>query len=150
VRHARIWIAVLVVVVVAAAAGAAWGSAEKRVFYLTLHPHQCLIGTTKESVKTVSLVPCSNASHNFEVYATGHGGWGHAAPPPQNTALGIARAFCLSSFARLTGRPIPSTKGWQAFWPSAGPETSRYGDKVICSYRTWPQLKALGRGWHVR
>ena len=38
VRHARIWIVILVAVVVAAAAGAASGSAEKRVFYLTVHP----------------------------------------------------------------------------------------------------------------
>jgi hypothetical protein len=149
-RRISIWTAVLAAaVVVATAASAASGSVGKRVFYLTVHTRQCLIGTTKANAKTVELVPCSNGSHNLEVYATGHGGWGHSTPPPSNTALGIARAFCLSSFARLTGHALPSTRGWQGFWPSPGAETARYGDRIICSYRTWPRLAALGSGWHV-
>jgi hypothetical protein len=142
--------AVLAAAVVGATSGASLASAGKRVFYLTVHPHQCLIGTTKPDAKTVLLVACSNGSHNLEVYATGHGGWGPATPPAQNTVFRIAKAFCLSSFARLTGHGIPSTRGWQAFWPSPGSEAARYGDRIICSYRTWPHLTALGRGWHVR
>ena len=150
VRQARIWIAVVVAALVATAAGAASGSARTRVFYLTVHPRECLIGTTNANAKAVLLVPCSNASHNLEVYATGHGGWGHASPPPRSTTLGITRAFCLSSFARLTGHALPSNRGWEGFWPSPGAETARYGDKIICGYRTWPRLTALGSGWHVR
>jgi hypothetical protein len=127
---------------------AASGSAGHRVFYLTTHPRQCLIAT-KASGKRPLVVPCSNAQHNLEVYAIGHGGWGHRHPPSSKTVRGIAQSVCVAAFQRVTGRPMRSNEGWNAFWPDPGAETARYGDKIICSYRTWPRWKALGSGWHV-
>jgi hypothetical protein len=146
-RNALVWVAILGVGALISTAGIASGSTGKRVFYLTIHPRECRVGTLNR--KTVLVVPCSNPAHNFEVYAVGHGGWGHSAPPPQKTALALARQVCLSAYARITGHALPSTAGWQAFWPDPGAETARYGDKIICSYRTWPRLAALGAGWHV-
>ena len=45
---------------------------------------------------------------------------------------------------------MPGGTGWNAYWPDAGAETARYGDKIICNFRAWPSLAALGSGWHVR
>ncbi|HET7449137.1 MAG TPA: hypothetical protein VFJ78_00950 [Gaiellaceae bacterium] len=78
------------------------------------------------------VVPCSNPAHNLEVYAVGHGGWGHSAPPPQKTAL--ARQVCLSAYARITGHALPSTAGWQAFGPAS---TDRKSDS--------PRTRGLAR-----
>ena len=128
---------------------AVWGGTGQRVFYLTTHPRQCLIATST-SGKSPLAVPCSNPQHTMEVYAVGHGGWGHHHPPTSKTVLGgVARAICLSAFQRLTGHSLPTNSGWNAFWPDPGSETARYGDKIICSYRAWPRLVALGSGWHV-
>ena len=33
---------------------------------------------------------------------------------------------------------------------SRAAQTTRYGDRVVCSYRTWPSLRPLGSGRHVR
>ena len=118
-----------------------------RVFYLSVRVHQCLIGTTNQRAKTVAVVPCSNAAHNLEVYAVGHGGWGRQNPPPNSFAL--ARVVCLLAYQRVTGHPLPATAGWQGFWADPGAETVRYGDKVICSYRSWPHFGPLGSGRHV-
>ena len=140
---------VLVVASSCLLAAAADGSAGKRVFYLTTHPRQCLIATSA-SGKRPLVVPCSNPNHNFEVYAVGHGGWGHHDPPSSHdTVLGIARSICVSVFQRITGRSLASNEGWNAFWPDAGSETAHYGDKIVCSYRAWPRKSALGSGWHV-
>ena len=127
---------------------AADGSAANRVFYLTTHPRECLL-TTSASAKRPFVVPCSDAQHTLEVYAIGHGGWGHHAPPRQDAALGIARSVCVTAFQRITGRALSSTEGWNAFWPDPGAETARYGDKIVCGYRAWPRWVALGSGWHV-
>ena len=129
------------------AAGAASGAGRGRAFYLSVRLHQCLIGTTTPGAKTVTVVPCSNAAHNLEVYAVGHGGWGHANPPSNASAR--VRVICLTAYQRLTGDALPKTAGWQGFWPDPGAETKQYGDKVVCSYRTWPRLGPLGSGRHV-
>jgi hypothetical protein len=136
-------VATVTLLVAAAASGAVQG----RVFYLSVRLHQCLIGTTTQGAKTVMVVPCSDAAHNLEVYAVGHGGWGHAGPP--SNAYALTRVVCLSAYQRLTGHPLPKAAGWQGFWPDPGAETTRYGDKVVCSYRTWPRLDPLGSGRHV-
>jgi hypothetical protein len=125
------------------------GSGGRRVFYLAVHPRQCLIATSSTG-KHPFLVPCSNSKHNFEVYALGHGGWGHNGPPPYKTALAAARSICVSAFQRLTGHAMASTQGWNASWPDPGSESARYGDKIVCNYRAWPKAIALGSGWHVR
>lgn len=130
------------------AAGAASATASGQIFYLSVRLHQCLIGTRNPGAKTVAVVPCSNAAHNLEVYAVGHGGWGHNEPPSNAGAL--VRVVCLSAYQRLTGRPLARTEGWHGSWPDPGAETTRYGDKVVCSYRTWPTFRPLGSGWHVR
>jgi hypothetical protein len=129
------------------AAGAASAVASSRIFYLSPRVHQCLIGTASPRAKTVIVVPCSNPAHNLEVYAVGHGGWGHNSPP--SNAYALVRGVCLSAYQRFTGHSLPNTAGWQGYWPDPGAETTRYGDKVVCSYRTWPTFRPLGSGWHV-
>lgn len=121
-----------------------------RVFYLAVHPRECLVVPTSGSSKMVLVVPCSDAAHNLEVYAVGHGGWGHSRPPAYAQAYAIAKAMCLSAFRRVTGRVMGSREGWLASWPDPGAETARYGDKIICGFRAWPRIGPLGSGWHVR
>jgi hypothetical protein len=133
--------------VVSVAVGIASAGSATRLFYLAEHPRQCLIVPT--AGKTVVVVPCSDAAHNLEVYAVGHGGWGHAGPPAQAQALAIARSICFSAFQRLTGHAIRTPYGWLASWPDPGAESARYGDKVICGLRTWPHIGPMGSGWHV-
>jgi hypothetical protein len=130
------------------AASTAAAREDGRVFYLTVHPRQCLIGTVTKTTKTVTVVSCANAGHKMEVYAVGHGGWGHR--PPPSSAFSLARSVCLAAFQRLTGHALGRGFGWWAFWPDPGSETARYGDKIICSLRTWPQFAPLGSGWHVK
>lgn len=132
------------VVLCAAAIASARGSG--KVFYLSVHPHQCLITPVK--TKMVEVVACTDAAHNAEVYAVGHGGWGHAAPSYAK-AYAIARSTCLSAFQRITGHPLRVPYGWTAYWPDPGSETAHYGDRIVCTLRTWPHLAALGSGWHV-
>jgi hypothetical protein len=120
-----------------------------RTFYLAVHPRQCLLIPKYGGGKSVLVVSCADPTHNEEVYAIEHGGWGHYAPPGYSTAYAIARSSCLGAFKRLTGRRLAANQGWSASWPDPGPETARYGDKIICKFRTWPQLRPLGRGWHV-
>jgi hypothetical protein len=86
---------------------------------------QSLIDSAKPTT-TVLVVPCSNPTHNFEVYAIGHGGWGHRTPPAGPRSFAIARSVCLSTFQRLTGHPLHLPYGWSASWPGPGAETARY------------------------
>lgn len=132
---------------VGAAAGA---RSTVRVFYLAVHARQCLVvPTSGKTGKTVLVVPCTDAAHNLEVYAVGHGGWGHNPPPAQAQAYAIARSVCLAAFQRITGHPLSSREGWLASWPDPGAETARYGDRIVCGLRSWPRITPLGRGWHV-
>jgi hypothetical protein len=130
------------------AAGLASSTTSNQVFYLSLRPPECLIAKTIQGTKKVPVVPCSNAAHNLEVYAVEHGGWGHNNPPAD--AYALVRAVCLSAYQRLTGHPLARTAGWQGYWPDPGAETTRYGDRVVCNFRTWPALRPLGSGRHVR
>lgn len=139
--------AALGLVLTCAALAVAAGRSGSRVFYLTVHPRQCIVSTT--SPKWVEVVPCSDPAHNMEVYAVVHGGWGHGTPPTASKGLAIARPLCLSAFQRLTGHPLAATLGWNAFWANPGAEAHRYGDKIICSLRQWPHFGPLGPGWHV-
>ena len=127
------------IVTASLAAGYTAAAVGHPVFYLTVHPKQCLIGGTNngnKNGKTVTIVPCSDPNHNLEVYALGHGGWGHATPPSTTRVLAVMRTICLAAFQRLTGRPLGRTQGWNGFAPDPGSETARYGDKIICSFRT--------------
>lgn len=139
----------LIVAVCVAATTATYASAAvgHRAFYLSVHTHQCLVREASNP-KTVLVVPCSDPAHEMEVYAIGHGGWG-GTPPSAARGYALARSICLSAFRRLTGRAMAGSEGWQAFWPDPGAETARYGDKIICNLRAWPQWKPLGPGWHV-
>lgn len=148
-RTAVGWVTIVVgVSVMVTTAGIASARHDGRVFYLTVHPRQCLIGSVTKRVKTVNVVPCANSSHQMEVYALGHGGWGRSAPP--TSTFPIARSVCMGAFQRLTGHALGRGFAWWAFWPDPGSETARYADKIICSLRAWPQLAPLGSGWHVR
>ena len=117
-------------------------------FYLSLRPGQCALGTLASTTKTLRVVPCKNPAHNFEVFATEHGGWGHQ---PASGAVAGARAsvVCKAAFVRRTGHPIRRPYGWWAFWPDAGAEQNRYGDKIVCGLTLFPSLP-LGAGSHIR
>ena len=123
------------------------GRASIPVFYLKLKVGECALPF---SSKTIPVVACSNPRHVIEFYAIGHAGWGHHAAPPSALAYAKARTICLADFRHITRHALPKNRGWWAFWPDAGPEQSHYGDELICGFRSWPALSALGRGWHVR
>jgi hypothetical protein len=144
-------LSIAVVVICAALVGTSVASAKQgdRVFYLAVHPRQCLIASPDPAVKTFEVVRCSNAAHNLEVFAVKRGGWGSKPPTPRAAGL-IARSRCLTSYRLLTGHGAPRTAGWAFFLPDAGAETTRYGDRIVCGFRTWPTLAPLGTGWHVR
>ena len=118
-------------------------------FYLALAPRECAIAPVAH--KHLPVVPCSDPRHNLEVYAVGHGGWGHAKMPGTYAAqLAIARQVCLSAFQRVTGRALAASEGWEAYWPDPGAEQAKYGDKIVCGYRHISHLAPFGPGWHVR
>jgi hypothetical protein len=146
-RNCSIWLAIFCVSV--AAGGAANASPIARghsVFYLALAPGQCAIRTLGS--KTLLVVPCSDARHNFEVYSIEHGGWRHG------TVLAVegsrAVVLCRTAYRRITGHLLSGTSGMTAFWADPGSEETRYGDKVICSVQHWPNLAPLGSGSHIR
>ena len=145
-------ITLIALIVCLATAGAAAARAH-RAFYLSVRTRECLIaaaGTGNTAYKTVVVVPCSDPAHNLEVYGIGHGGWGYQTPPPVKTVLAIMRTTCLAIYQRVTGHPLGRTSGWDGFAPDAGRETRLYGDKIVCSLRSWPGFGPLGAGWHVR
>jgi hypothetical protein len=122
--------------------------AASNAFYLAVKPGQCAAGSL--AGKTLPLVPCSNRLHTLEVYAVGHGGWGHSLIPPYATALAQAGAVCKAAFVRKTGHAIRRPYGWHASWPDAGGEQTRYGDRVICGLTLFPHPGPLGAGTHIR
>jgi hypothetical protein len=122
-------------------------AADGRVFYLGVHAPQCLIAPTDPSAKLFTAVPCANSAHNLEVYAVVRGGWGKAATL-QSEGL-IARSRCLARYRGLVGHGAPSTAGWEFLFADPGAEAARYGDRIVCAFRTWPRLAPLGSGWHV-
>jgi hypothetical protein len=143
----------LVVGLATAAAAQAAAAPGKRAFYLTVRPGQCLIAGSKSgtgSDKIVLVVPCSDPRHQFEVYATRHGGWGHGRVPPPAIVKLIMRSVCIAAYRQITGHQMPTGGGWDAFAPDPGAEQARYGDKIICSYVHYPGDSALGAGGHVR
>jgi hypothetical protein len=147
-RAARVSVATAAVLAVLGA-GAASARQAARVFYLAVHPRQCVIASADPSAKSFRVVPCSDPAHNLEVFAVKHGGWGKK-PVSLLRAGTVARTVCLESYRKLTGHAAPSTAGWAFFVPDPGSETKRYGDRVVCGFRAWPNLAPLGRGWHVR
>ena len=135
----------------ALAAGTAAGAAHdgRRVFYLSLTAGECVVRPTA-AAKNVSIVPCTDSRHNLEVYAVRHGGWGQGGLPTAGLLSARAQYLCLTSFVDVTGHGIPPGYGWQAFWPDAGDEQRRFGDRVICSLSRGAPLVALGAGRHIR
>jgi hypothetical protein len=116
------------------------------VFYLALHTGKC--GVWPRRGKTVRIVPCSNATHNLEVYWVGHGGWGRTSIT-QAAEFADVRAHCLSSFQRLYHHSIRRGYGWYAFWPDPGAESAKYGDRTECSLVRYPGQPAMGAGRHA-
>ena len=146
IRWAGVLALTLVVAGGAAGAGAATG---REVFYLSVRTHTCLVASIHAGSaghKKVTIVPCADPAHDMEVYGIGHGGWGHVKPP--SDAVAILRSVCLSLYQRVTGHQL-RVYGWYGFYPDPGAETARYGDKMICSLRTYPVIRPLGAGWHV-
>jgi hypothetical protein len=121
--------------------------ASQRTFYLDLKVGQC---AKRPSGKTLLVVPCSNPAHNLETYVVAHGGWGHGNPPGHPAIDTIARSLCMGTFQRRFGHPIPAAYGYQFFFPDRGAETTKYGDRFICSLRMWPAYGAMGAGKHFR
>jgi hypothetical protein len=138
-------------VVLAALSTASSGRAQPagQVFYLAVRPHKCLIASSNPRAKSFWLVQCSNPTHNLEVFAVEHGGWGKRTVS-LGTAASRARAVCLTRYRKLTGHGTPLKAGWAFFFADPGAESRRYGDRVVCGYRAWPELAPLGSGWHVR
>jgi hypothetical protein len=117
-----------------------------KVFYLQLKVGHCAL---RPHSKILLVVPCSNPNHSLETYTVTHGGWG-SAPPSHHALVNIATSLCRSSFQRRFGHPIRTGYGFEFFFPDPGAETSKYGDRVICSLRQWPSYGALGAGTHFR
>jgi hypothetical protein len=130
-----------------AGAIAARATVPPRTFYLDLKAGQCAKQATP---KYLQVVPCSNGSHTYEVFAVLHGGWGHTNPPGHSAAFARAQQLCMSAFEKRYGGPIRQGYGWYGFWPDPGPEATKYGDRVVCSLVRWPGRPAMGSGTHLR
>jgi hypothetical protein len=145
----KVVLAVLVAIaaVAVATAGATPISARK-IFYLDLRSGQCARGVLTH--KTLLLLPCSDPSHNLEVYAVLHGGWKRGHQPSRDTVYARARTLCTSKFRSRFGHPISAPYGWRAFWPDRGKEEAKYGDRLICGLVHYPKPTALGAGTHFR
>jgi hypothetical protein len=118
-----------------------------RVFYLDLHVGQCAIGPSG-SAKYVQVVPCSNPSHDLEVYLVTHGGWSRSTRPSNAVINSRARQICLSNFQRIFGAAIKTPYGYRDYFPDAGAETVKYADRVSCSLTRWPTIGSMGQGTH--
>ena len=101
------------------------------------------------SAKYVQVVPCSNPSHDFEVYFVTHGGWARSTRPSNSAINARARQICLSSFQRISGAALKSPYGYRDYFPDAGVETAKYGDRIICSLTHWPNVIPMGPGTHL-
>jgi hypothetical protein len=121
-------------------------TASHRVFYLAMRAGDC---TTKVTSKSFLVLPCTNARHEFEVYAVGRGRWG-TAPPSHSAAFARAKQLCTSTFQRRYGGPIGTGYGWWAFWADAGAEAAKYGDRIECALVRWPGHPPMGPGTHFR
>jgi hypothetical protein len=145
-RGSRVsWVALAAVVACAFTGSLARADvAPKKVFYLQLKVGQCAL---RPHSKILKVVPCSNPNHSLETYAVMHGGWG-ATPPSHPALVRYATSLCRSTFQRRFGHPIPAGYGFEFFFPDPGAETTKYGDRVICSLRQWPSYGALGAGKH--
>jgi hypothetical protein len=116
----------------------------QKVFYLQLKVGQCAL---RPHSKILLVVSCSNPKHSLETYAVMHGGWGRTLPS-HSALVSLATSMCRSSFQRRFGHPIRTGYGFEFFFPDPGAETRKYGDRVICSLRTWPSYGTLGAGKH--
>lgn len=118
-----------------------------RTFYLDLRAGQCAIGLSA-SAKYVRVVPCSNPSHDFEVYLVTRGGWLPSTRPSSAIIISRARQICLSNFQRMFGGAMKSSFGYRYYYPDAGVETAKYGDRLSCSLTRWPSIGPMGPGTH--
>jgi hypothetical protein len=119
--------------------------ASKKVFYLQLKVGQCAL---RPQSKVMLVVPCSNPNHSLETYAVMHGGWG-GARPSRPAIVAAVTSLCRSSYQRRFGHPIRTGYGFEYFFADAGAETSKFGDRVICSLRLWPSYGPMGAGTHL-
>jgi hypothetical protein len=141
--------ALVVLAVVLVAAARATPLAARKIFYLDLRSGQCARGVLNH--KTLLLVPCSDASHNLEVYAVLHGGWKRGQQPSHDIVAARAHTRCLSKFRSRFGHPLSAPYSWHAFWPDRGTtEAANYGDRLICGLTHYPKPTALGAGTHFR
>ncbi len=134
--------------VMVATAGASPQEARK-IFYLDLRSGQCARGVFTH--KTLLLVPCSDPSHNLEVYAVLHGGWKRGQQPSHNAVATRAQTRCPSKFRSRFGHPLSAPYSWHAFWPDRHTaEAAKYGDRLICGLAHYPKATAVGAGTHFR
>jgi hypothetical protein len=100
--------------------------AASRVFYLTMaraHCYRLPTGAAKRALP----VRCARR-HQVEVAAVGHGGWGRT-HPSRAARLAASRRVCRPRIIAYAG---PSA-AWVAFFPDAGAEARRFGDRVVCA-----------------
>jgi hypothetical protein len=113
------------------------------IFYLDLKVGTCAKQVT---TKRFLVLPCSNGTQQYEVFAVVHGGWTQA--PAYRVAYARAQGLCLSTFARRYGGALGTPYGWYAFWPDAGAESARYHDRIVCTLVRPPGHPSLGAGTH--
>lgn len=123
-------------------------TASHRTFYLDLRPGQCAIDIPGLA-KFERVVPCNNPSHDLEVYRVTHGGWTSSTRPSDAIINARARQVCLSSFQSITGAVMRSPYGYRDYFPDAGAESAKYGDRFICGLTRWPRIGPMGPGTHV-
>jgi hypothetical protein len=141
-----IGMAVAVFACLTATAGATRDATPTR-FYLDVKAGQCVKGAAR---KHFAVLACSNPSHQYEVFAVLHGGWNKAAPSQHGTIFAIAAKLCPATFQQKYGARIDAPYGWWGFWPDAGAESAKYGDRLICTLIRWPGHPAMGAGTHFR
>src|ERR1041385_8721679 len=141
-RRSVVLIAVGAVILASAAAAAV-----QSTFYLDLKAGQC---ARPVMPKHYQVLPCSNGTHQFEVYAVVHGGWDHRGTPSNAVAHATAGRLCNAAFTRRFGGRIRAGYGWEAFWPDPGAEARKYGARIVCSLIVYPGHPPMGPGTHFR
>jgi hypothetical protein len=100
--------------------------AASRVHYLTMARAHCYWLPTGAAKRALP-VGCARR-HQVQVAAVVHGGWGRT-HPSRAARLAASRRVCRPRIIAYAG----TSAAWVAFFPDAGAEANRYGDRVICA-----------------
>jgi hypothetical protein len=137
--------------VTACLTGVAGAQASGLTFYLDLRPVRCAI---KDDPKHFLVVPCSLVTHEIEIYAVVHGGWGHRRPSA-SVASELAHRRCGATFRSLYGNTIDNGYAWWASGPTVARRRST-ATGSSAAWRDWSTLRTgrvptgMGNGTHFR